>query len=394
MRNFFRKKIVLYLHFLCFLFAPFDKKCYLCSTIHSYNINLKHSIMKKLLALFAAAACAGAAFATDVTSLAPAEWTGATGTLPPNWANATPYTFAERYQGSAVSAGNVLTQNITGVENGVYKVTMALAASFTSGRDFECPYGDGISVGFFNDQEEGLSIIDRTTLAEDGATIVELTTEVTDGTLTYGIKNLSDGGNWFAASLISIVFDPSEDDIIVPTAWVGSTGALAPNWANATPYTFAERYQESEMPAGDVLTQTISNLKNGYYQVSLALAASYTSGRGFECAFGDDLSVGFANETQENLPVVERTTLAEDGATLMKLVAEVTDGNLKYGIKNLVPAGNWFAATCLGVERVENPTAITETKTNSAKVAKVMENGRIYVIKNAQKVNLAGQIIK
>lgn len=349
--------------------------------------------MQKFCTLLSALVCSAAvAVAADVTSLAPSSWEGETGTLPPNGANKTSYTFSERYQESAMLAGNVLTQTITGVENGTYQVTMALAASYTSGRGFECAYGDGISVAFFNDQEEGLTVVERTALDADGATVVVLTSEVTDGTLTYGIKNVAEGGNWFAASLMSIVLNPSEDDIIIPSVWTGSTGPI-PDWANHTSYTLWERYTSGEMPAGDLLTQTISNLKNGSYKVSLAVAASFTSGRGFECATGDGICVAFANETQENVTVVDRTELNEEDVVLVDLTAEVTDGTLTYGLKNLTPGGNWFAAACLGVEHT-NTTAIVETKSEAAKVAKVMENGRIYVIKNAQKVNLAGQIIK
>lgn len=127
---------------------------------------------------------------------------------------------------------------------------------------------------------------------------------------------------------------------LAPATWEGQSG----NYGGlADPA--AERYNGGgSVEAGDVLTQTIENLKNGTYQVTLGLAASYTSGRGFECPTGDGLSVGFANEAEANLTVVDRGWVGEGEQTIVTLTASVVDGTLKYGIKNLAPSGNWYVA--------------------------------------------------
>lgn len=143
--------------------------------------------------------------------------------------------------------------------------------------------------------------------------------------------------------------------------WTGATGMLVPNWANATPYTFAEHYQGSEIAAGVVLSQTIEGLPVGNYEVTLALAASYTSGRGFEAATGDGIAAGFANDSIKGIPVVERTGLAADGANVVTVTTSTTDGKIVYGLKNIANGGNWYAATVtsikyVGVPAVEFPT--------------------------------------
>lgn len=136
-------------------------------------------------------------------------------------------------------------------------------------------------------------------------------------------------------------YNVSDDITSLATAeWEGKTGDYG-GLANAS----VERYTDgTPEDVGDILTQTISGLRNGTYRVQLETAASFTSGRGFECPTGDDLSVVFANGNQRNLPVLERGWVSEGEQKLVTLTATVTDGTLKYGIKNLAPSGNWFVA--------------------------------------------------
>lgn len=138
----------------------------------------------------------------DIASIAPATWDGQTGTYGPR---------VERYITSSQAAGDVLTQTLTGLKNGTYEVTLNASASFTSGRGFETPTGEGLAVVFANDAEEGIEVIDRTGVSEFAPIV--LTAIVTDGTLKYGIKNIQDGGNWHVASVVSIIY-VSEETII------------------------------------------------------------------------------------------------------------------------------------------------------------------------------------
>ncbi|MBO4430303.1 MAG: carbohydrate-binding domain-containing protein [Bacteroidaceae bacterium] len=138
----------------------------------------------------------------DITALATAEWEGKTN----NYGGlANPA--VERYTHAAPEdVDDILTQTVTGLRNGTYKVQLDVAASFTPDRGFTCPTGDGLSVAFANGTQRNLSVVERGWVGEGEQKIVTLTATVTDGTLKYGIKNLAPSGNWFVARLRSIVY--------------------------------------------------------------------------------------------------------------------------------------------------------------------------------------------
>lgn len=127
-------------------------------------------------------------------------------------------------------------------------------------------------------------------------------------------------------------------DLPDQTEWDGSTG----NYASS----HRERYEGSEMQAGNVMTQTVSGLTPGSsYAVTIYATASWTSGRGFTCNTGNDISVVFANDAETPLEVIERTTVSADDYGPYTVVGTVgQDGNLTYGIKNKNAGGNWFVA--------------------------------------------------
>ena len=166
-------------------------------------------------------------------------------------------------------------------------------------------------------------------------------------------ENVSLNGNSFvmpAADVtvtanFSLNYEVGDDIIaIAPNEWEGQT-----NVYDGLGHTAYERYLHGgSIGAGDVLTQTITGLKNGIYAVTLELAASFTSGRGFECPTGNGLSVAFANETQENLEVIDRGWVSS--VSPITIYATVTDGTLKYGIRNLSAAGNWYVANVIGIK--------------------------------------------
>lgn len=136
-----------------------------------------------------------------------------------------------------------------------------------------------------------------------------------------------------------------------PTEWVGQTGTYRE--------TRAERYNANDrMPyeyAGDVMTQTIEGLSPGAYKVILEATASFTSGRGFTCKTGDNLAAVFANNTNVNLPVIDRGSVGDSDYGPYEVIGKVgNDGVLKYGIKKLDPlGGNWFVVNLLSIVKVE-----------------------------------------
>ena len=375
----------------------------------------------------------------DIVSYAPASWAGQTAVFNGTVNGHTAY---ERYNNGSIGQGDVLTQTLTGVKSGTYNVTLELAGSFTPDRGFTCPTGTGLSLAFVNDQFRNLEVVERGWVSSVEPLTVSVT--VSEGTLRYGIYNISDAGNWYTANVTSIQYVSANtdnsfnvntsaqhgtltastaktaagttvtlgatpdanyqfdsytvttctgeavtlngnsfvmpaadvnvtanfslsyevgDDIvaIAPAEWAGQSGVFGGQVNGHTAY---ERYKHgASNGAGDVLTQTLTGLKNGIYAVTLELAASFTSGRDFECPTGDGLSVAFANGAQENLTVVDRGWVSS--VTPITLYATVTDGTLKYGIRNLQESGNWYLANVTGIQYISASTTLTHELTVS-----------------------------
>lgn len=136
-----------------------------------------------------------------------------------------------------------------------------------------------------------------------------------------------------------------------PNTWEGQNGGYQGrteryNAADKLPYEYE----------GDVMTQTIEGVPAGAYKVTLEATASYTSGRGFEGKTGNNLAAVFANNSDVNLPVVDRTSISSDSEYgPYEVIGKVgTDGVLKYGIKKIdALGGNWFVVKLLSIEKVE-----------------------------------------
>ena len=128
-----------------------------------------------------------------------------------------------------------------------------------------------------------------------------------------------------------------------PATWVGQTG------------TFGKRFERYDTKAytGDVMTQTLDDIPNGTYEVTLEATASYTSGRGFEGKTGDSLTVAFANDSSANVTVYDRGGVGEGdfGPYVIKVV--VADSTLKYGLKNIAEGANWFVINVTSIKLVE-----------------------------------------
>ena len=164
-----------------------------------------------------------AAPVVDITDLAPASWTGATGTVAANFMKQPEYVgIAERYQSGAFT-GDVMTQTITGLQNGTYKVILHGGASYTSGRGFEGATGQNHAYFFANDALQSLEVYDRTVIADGSVEEAVLICGVTDGTLKYGIQNITIGANWFVVDLESISFESTSLPAIDVTLAVGDS---------------------------------------------------------------------------------------------------------------------------------------------------------------------------
>ncbi len=117
------------------------------------------------------------------------------------------------------------------------------------------------------------------------------------------------------------------------------------NTYNAGGVTMRERYFEDVYRTGDMMTQTISGLANGIYNVELYANANWTPNRGnIKTAAADagaEVSSVFANEITAKVPLAHQTTTATAGQYKLEGV-EVKDGTINFGIRNDANGANWI----------------------------------------------------
>ncbi len=117
---------------------------------------------------------------------------------------------AEKYEGTVETTGVLLSQTVTGLENGTYKVVLYANAFFTSGRGFESTMADGATdvayvfakVGDVELTAPITAAITTATEANGEYTIEGI--EVTDGTLTLGLAKSQAGTNWHTINIKSL----------------------------------------------------------------------------------------------------------------------------------------------------------------------------------------------
>jgi len=286
----------------------------------------------------------------------------------------------EVWKGTADTTGEIMYQTISGLPNGEYLIGVyanALNNSYVQGLTFGDIVYDMVSI-IANDVRIYIPAYKADFVHENG--VYGIRTQVTDGTLRVSMVAEKPGTNWHTIQIKKLIklCEPDQepiykvgDDItsLATADWEGKTGDYG-GLANAS----VERYTHGT-PADmdDILTQTVSGLENGTYRVQLEAAASFTPERGFDCPTGDGLSVVFANNTQRNLPVLERGWVGEGEQKLVTLTATVTDGTLKYGIKNRALSGNWFVARLKSIVYVS--TEAQSPKTYAISIA-TEENGK------------------
>lgn len=120
--------------------------------------------------------------------------------------------------------------------------------------------------------------------------------------------------------------------------WTGDTGiydGVAP-----------ERYNgnNKDFTAGDILYQTINNLPNGNYEVTLWAWENFApwDKDSNPHPTGDNIAQVFANDAAHGITVIEAyNDRGWNDENKYTLNCHVTDGTLKYGVKNIATGGNW-----------------------------------------------------
>lgn len=159
------------------------------------------------------------------------------------------------------------------------------------------------------------------------------------------------------------------------------------NWTNASASyggdgVGVERYNGDTTPfsTGDVLYQTITGLDNGYYEVSFYAWENYADHQTAAIDTGRVAQV-FANSAVEGIYVAKnKGGRSWDAKNTYTLLAQVTDGSLKYGIKNTASGGNW--AVCRAISLIYLGTSLEKnTNITSALANPSFEN--VYEYKNS-----------
>ena len=131
--------------------------------------------------------------------------------------------FAENFEWTATTTGNVLYQTVSDLPAGYYQVgmyTMALSTSQRDDIDTEATEGDANRTFAFAGDLDDASSIQRTGMPIKFATAVNFTDLTTldvnvhlsnAGNLTYGVQKDANGSNWHFAQIVSVVYSKSPD---------------------------------------------------------------------------------------------------------------------------------------------------------------------------------------
>lgn len=143
---------------------------------------------------------------TDKVSKEAAAWGGS---VPPFGDQ----TIVEKYESTTENIGNIMSQKVTGLDNGIYDVTLRANANFTPNRGFDGLSGDATDVAYIyaNDIKRFI------TAKKDGGTDGEYTISnvlVTDGTLNLGMAKAKPGTNWHTIQIKSLKYHENDQTLV------------------------------------------------------------------------------------------------------------------------------------------------------------------------------------
>ena len=113
----------------------------------------------------------------------------------------------ENYETTAETTGQIIYQNISGLDNGKYKVGFYANAFFTSGRGFESDMADGaedVAYVFANEKKEFITAKIATATTENNFRQFEV--EVTDGNIKLGLGKEKPGTNWHTIQIYQLTW--------------------------------------------------------------------------------------------------------------------------------------------------------------------------------------------
>ena len=132
---------------------------------------------------------------TDAGSKVVSDWIGSTGTYSND--------YAERF-GEEMPADTIMHQTISGLPAGTYKVELYAVASQAWN---SAATGNDITVAYANDGIYPLEVIAQVACDPTQSVATIEATVGDDGLLDMGMRNLTNGGNWFVVQLKSITLE-------------------------------------------------------------------------------------------------------------------------------------------------------------------------------------------
>ena len=120
---------------------------------------------------------------------------------------------AEKYEGTVATTGTILSQTVTGLDNGTYTVVLYANAFYTSGRGFESSMEDGatdVAYVFAGENKAYIKAAITTETTANGEYTIE-NVEVTDGTLVLGLGKDKEGTNWHTIQIKALKLIVSDD---------------------------------------------------------------------------------------------------------------------------------------------------------------------------------------
>lgn len=151
----------------------------------------------------------GKAAAVDTTAVINVDKTDKVSKDASAWGGSVPpygdKTIIEKYETTTANTGKVMGQKVTGLDNGIYDVTLRANANYTSGRGFDGLSADAYDVAYIyaNDKKQYIPA------KKDGGTDGEYTISkvfVTDGTLDLGMFKEKPGTNWHTIQIKSLTY--------------------------------------------------------------------------------------------------------------------------------------------------------------------------------------------
>ncbi|MBQ9164319.1 MAG: hypothetical protein IJ163_06035 [Bacteroidaceae bacterium] len=132
----------------------------------------------------------------------------------------------EKYEEDVNPTGEILYQELTGLENGTYLVTLYANAMYTPDRGFDSEMADGatdVAYVFANDAQVPIKAQIATSTTENGEYTV--TANVTNGTLRMGIGKWKAGTNWHTIQIKSLFLEKGTSDYSFTPVEVISTSS-------------------------------------------------------------------------------------------------------------------------------------------------------------------------